>query len=168
MKLYVANCTKQIMNFVYRVPGLGKLHEQKIMPGTQEVIYKPDMSSEIANYIIRQHERYGMVVANEVSRAKAFVGACYSIDTPVDVDKIMSAAKINDKVLIAQGQEFRKNAAVALSDALNSESGGGVNNLTLITKEEPKVGQDAEMGEETITVVDQRRAPRGNVRRKAG
>ena len=121
--LYVANCSKQRLDFIYRVPEKEGTRRQMIPPGGQERIYQAGMQPEVLDAIVSQHERYGMVRASEIDRRKPFVGLCYEIDKPIRVEKIMYADEHNAGVLTEISAEARKLSAAALHDAIERGAG---------------------------------------------
>jgi hypothetical protein len=125
MQLYLANCTKQILDFQYRVPeDRSKMpYRTSIAPGTQQVIWKPD-SLPVLMAIVDQMRPYGLVAVNEVDRTREFIGFCYSIDKPVPMDVMMVADDHNTSVLTQRGVEMRKQTAVAMEHQMFSENDG--------------------------------------------
>lgn len=121
-KLYVANCTKHIQMFMYSVPEEKGMRTQRIEIGGQTLIYQ-DSSMDVISYIIGQHEPYGLIASNEVPRTKAFIGLCYGIDRPVDIERILTAAEQNDDVLVRRGQEIRRDTAAMFSNRLTEDVG---------------------------------------------
>ncbi len=142
-KLFIANCSKQIMDFHFRVPESNRIFNQKIGIGEQVQIYK-DTTPAVIDSIVNQHANYGLVPASEVDRTKAFVGMCYSVDKPMDTGKIVAAAEHNDEVLTQRGAEIREVSAVAINQSLEErarESGGQVRHSEVEIQEETKPGQ---------------------------
>lgn len=154
MKLYIANTTKQHHDFIYRTPDMGKTTHQVIQVGGQVQIWKDDTHAAL-DFIINQHASYGLVPVNEIDRTKTFIGLCYSFDKPVDIDAIVRATAHNDDVLVERGLDARKNAAAALNDSMNQDTGGKVNALELEVVEDAKKGEDSDTEKfaETIEVV---------------
>lgn len=164
MKLYVANMTKQFHDFLYTVPEekkQGRFRMQRIAPGEQIRVYQDDMTQADVDAIVSQHEIYGLIGVNEIKRTKAFIGLCFSVDKPVDMEKFMVAEQHNDAVLADRGVEIRKNAAVAVADHIsrNRESSGDLAGLDVEVIEQPKRGgtPDGLMNEKvTVSNNDQR------------
>lgn len=155
MKLYIANCSKQVLDFTYRAPEQERLMSQLIPSGQQIQIYK-DATKQELEYIILQHERYGLVPASEIDREVAFIGACYSFDKHINIDQVMSAAEHNDEALRRQGLEIRKQSAASLNDVLNRETQGGVASFEMEVRQELRPGDNAENPmAETIEVVSE-------------
>jgi len=167
MKLYIANTTKQDHDFVYRVPEIDRMFHQPVPSGQQVLVYK-EMSTSDVDAIIKQHAQYGLTRVDEIDRRKPFIGMCYSIDKQIPVSKIMYAAEHNDDVLAEQGLEGRKEAAAALSDKLNRESGGSLVDLEVQVIEDKKKGDTTKRFDSTIQVTGNPDKPRrGGRPRKA-
>ena len=127
-ELFVANCTKQDHYFVYRVLNDKKRTKvQRISIGGQVKVYT-DMPVEDIDYIVSQHAAYGLIRAEEVTRATKFVGLCYSIGKPVDLEKIMVAEEHNAEVMQEAALQVRRETAVAINNAIEGE-GAVVNRL---------------------------------------
>ena len=120
MRLIVANCTKQNFEFWYMVPEIGKLRKQHIPAGGQSYVHD-DTTIEVITAIVDQHVKYGLIAVEEVNRAKAFIGQCFSIDKPIDVGSIMYAAEHNEGVLFDAAAERRKQAASAFAQSLMNQ-----------------------------------------------
>lgn len=125
MKMYVANCTNQVQQFVYRVPEIPAPRTQTIGIGRQ-VLLSGDLSQRDIDAIIAQHAKYGFksvseVEQRQVDRERSFVGLVYS-DKPISVEKVRRALLQNQDVLVARGKENRTAAAVAASDAINQQN----------------------------------------------
>lgn len=136
-KLYIANCTKQTQDFIYRVLEDSGLRRQRIEVGTQ-IALSGDLSTKDIEYIVEQHARYGMVPDTEVKSTKPFVGTCYAIDRPVKLDYLRLALSHNDVVLTERGQTIRKEAAVAINNQIESSTGQPLKNLEVEVSEDTK------------------------------
>lgn len=152
MKLYVANTTKQNHEFWYRVPESQKVTMQRIPAGGQELIYK-DASAHDLEKIIEDHAAYGLIPVSEIDRTKAFIGMCYQLDTPVEVEKIMVAAAHNDTVLDKVSLESRKAAAASIETSIREVEGSGLNAFETQVVEQTRPGDERETMDETIEVV---------------
>lgn len=126
MKMYVANATRQTVNFVYRLPGQSGLRSHMIPIGKQLLI-PFDLDQQDINYIIETNAVYGFIDHKDIDRTKQFIGLCYSVDKPVPSPKIFNIMDHNMNVLQEQGQKNRQLAAVAanniLEDSLNQNKG---------------------------------------------
>lgn len=155
MILYVANCTKQVHDFLYRVPGEdGRMRKQEVPMGGQIRVYN-DAATHVLKGIIEQHERYGLVPVDEIDRTRDFIGMCYSFDKPIEVEKIMRAVDHNTDVLVKVGQEIRKTAAVATNNQLLELNQGNsdLNHFEVEVVEETKKGDDTPGLNEGIEVL---------------
>lgn len=154
MKLYIANCTKQHADFVYRIPETGKMTQQHIQAGQQILVYKDCPKHEL-EAIIAQHTGYGLVSAKDVKRTHAFIGMCYSFDTPVDVETVMIAAEHNDEVLEERGQTIREELTGAIDHQVKTEAqeaGTAAKNISVEIAEEQRPGQSGETFKQTLAV----------------
>lgn len=119
MRLYVANCSKYVQDFLYRLPEKKNQIFQKIIPiGGQVEVRDAPMDTLV--YIIKQHLHYGLVPVEEIDRTKGFFGLCYSIDRPIDIEKIMNAIDHNEEQLELQSHEHRKRMAASLSNTIDN------------------------------------------------
>lgn len=144
MSLYIANTSKQIFEFHFRLPEKRQTVVVKIRPGQQENIY-PQGSRDVHEYIVEQHRVYGLLPVNEIDRTKAFVGQCYQFDKPIQVDRLMSNFQRNDEWMNEQALERRKEAAAATSlnmDKLAQESDSEVVALEIDVVEQRRAGSD--------------------------
>ena len=124
--LYVANCSKQKHDFIYRIPEETSIRRQQIAPGAQIVVYQPNASLEVVKAIVDQHSMYGLIDVAEIDRRKPFVGLCFRFDKPIVVEKIMQADEHNSGVLERESQEARKLSAAALHNAIERATEGAV------------------------------------------
>lgn len=146
MKIYIANCTQQTQNFVYRVLGQPGVRQQMIDVGRQ-IKLSGDMAMEEIEYIVGQHTRYGMMRDTDVSgKRRGFNGLVYAIDRPVSVDNMTLIVEFNREALIEQGQKLRKEAAVAVTQAIEGET-NTLSALELSVVEEERPGHTPTMAE---------------------
>lgn len=108
-KLYIANTSRQRRVFAARVPEKRDPIRVIINPGRQEMVYEGP--SDSIEYIIEQHETYGIQPADEVKRTKAFIGLAYRIDKPITVENFIIADDVNQQALIEQGRKTREQVA---------------------------------------------------------
>lgn len=164
MKMYVANTTKQNFDFSYRVLEETSLRTQMIPMGGQ-VALSDDLNQGQIDNIVKHHARYGMIRADEIDRARPFVGYCYSIDKPVSIATITKAMHHNTTVLMERGRHIRQEAAIAESGRIESaladaQAPVGLRNFEMAVIEE---NNDGSTGLDPIsegTIVD-RSAPPG-------
>jgi hypothetical protein len=127
-KMYVANCTNQVQQFVYRLPEIPAPRSQTIDIGRQ-VLLSGELTTKDIEAIIKQHSKYGFKSVQEVEQKsnageRPFVGLVYSLDKYINVEKIKRVLLLNHNVLILRGSQQRKAAAVAASDAINQQTEG--------------------------------------------
>lgn len=123
MKLYIANTTKQVQDFYYRIPGHPSSSGlmpllQKIAMGGQ-ICIPADLNTPEIDGIIEQHSNYGLIPADEVDAAKGYVGLMYSIDKPVPAAKMARLIGHNTEVMVERGQKNRESAGIAALDQAN-------------------------------------------------
>jgi len=163
-KLYIANCTKQRHEFMYRAPEQKNPVTQVIEIGSQIMVWKDEPRDVLLN-IVEQHEHYGLISVADIDRTKHFVGMCYQFDKPIDVNKIMYTVENNDTVLEQRALDARKEAAQVISHSLSqvaADTGNGLNSVDVEIKELPPPGKDSNFAE-TITVETRGRGrPRRN------
>jgi hypothetical protein len=122
--LYVANCTRQPHDFLYRVPGedmqlLRRIQIQRIEPGTQQRIHN-ECALPILEAIVDQHRKYGLIPVSEVPNVHDYVGLCFSFDRPVDFERLSYAVDHNLGVLQEQGVKQREEAAIAIDATIEA------------------------------------------------
>jgi hypothetical protein len=140
MRLYVANCTQQIQQFMYRVPETdgamaGGMRVQPIEIG-QQIAVTGDLNKIQVDSIINQHKKYGLIPVEEVDRNRAFAGLCYSIDKPVPVNKLLYVMQVNRTVLDLRGKKTRLEAAIAVNQQVENTMDDQLKKLEFEVKEE--------------------------------
>lgn len=154
-KLFIANCTKQIHDFLYLVPETKRLMMTRIGIGEQAAIYQ-DTQIEVLEGIVAQHQRYGLVPVNEINRTRAFIGLCYQFDKPIDMEKVVLAINHNDEVLIERGATYRKEAAVSFNNMIERDIADGapgrLKEVEVEVIEDTKGVQDQDLMKESILV----------------
>lgn len=129
MRLYAANCTTQNWIFFYRTDikregssdarlnQFQPAKQQAIAAGKQMPVGGAILSKEQVDEIVEQLQRVGAVAEADIGGLRgtktAFV---YSVDRPVSAKSIARVMGINSGVLVQNGQEFRKKAAIASSE----------------------------------------------------
>lgn len=180
MRLYVANLTAQKVVFAYLMTNkdgtlTGGGHRTQDIPIGQQVVVTGDLTTAQIDKIVAHHRKYGMRSVQEIGNLREFVGTCYSVDTPVPRMAIKDGIEANLAVLIDQGKQFRQEAAVATSNALETqlaEQGRpeGLRALALeVVEEEPSGGYRTEkpIGEGIKVTRNETEAPRPQRRRGA-
>ena len=112
MKMYVANATKQINQFWYKTLGRTTPIRQDIREGGQIQI-AGDLLPEDIDYIVGQHSQYGLVKVDEIDRTKTFTGLCYSLNTPIKMEKIQKLMMHNQEVLVERAETTLRDTAIA-------------------------------------------------------
>lgn len=119
-KLYVANATKQTFIFSYRLPEAKQTIQRTIPMGTQ--LFFGDFSSEEIKSIVDQGKPFGMIRVDEANQARDYKGLIYSENYEVKQGKIEFMLRANDDMLDRQGQELRKEAAMANVMGMNTQA----------------------------------------------
>ena len=146
MKLYIANCTKQVQVFSYRIIEKNGVRTQTIPMGGQ-IALADDLTSNEVDDIIEQHAKYGLIDAAMVDRTKEFIGLCYSIDKIVPMTRLRSSLEHNDGVLVERGKQLQTEAALAVNQQIEhsleeSHVPGGLKDLTVSWAEERRDGAE--------------------------
>lgn len=115
--LYVANCTKQTRLFTYMFVENPKPFHHKILAGTQIKIEGSDFEID---QIVKQHEIYGMQLADKVT--KGFSGLAYRLNKVISLDAIQAGFSQKDQEIIDTALEVRKNTAAATDMILNRKA----------------------------------------------
>jgi len=153
-KLFVANCTKHVQDFIYRLPEVPQLYKVTIPIGGQAAIYE-DTDKATLGLIIDQHLKYGLKALSELDRSKGYTGLCYQFDAPIDVERIMSAVAHNDDEIARVGHEVRKAQAAGISAAIDQNMMGSesqLQSLEVEIVEQKKPGENSDKMTETIQV----------------
>lgn len=129
MRLYIANATRQVVDFIYRPthdggPAQQNFRKQQISPGGQ-VRLPEDFSSPEIDSIVGQHAIYGFISVDDVPRSKPFVGICYAIDKEIKLPTIQELFAHNLEVLQERGRKIREDAAVVVHDQIANGLGDG-------------------------------------------
>jgi|SRR5580765_1190204 len=119
MRLYIGNCTQQIVELPYRVIESAGVRFQKIGIGQQTPI-SGDLNQPQVDYIIEQLSKYGLMEFSEVKSTRGHVGLVYSVDKPIPSITLEYGMRQNKNVLINKGKETRKLAAVAINNAIET------------------------------------------------
>lgn len=166
--MYVANCTMQIQDFIYRLPENLKARQQRIEIG-QQIQISGDLSTQDIEAIIQQHSPYGLIAADEVDRSRgAFIGLCYSLDKPVNMARVQSALDNNSLVLTERGHMIRQEAGLATHKVISDGNPGVLQSMDFEVVEQPsKDGRDIQVNEK-IKIDPKASPPSGNPKRAAG
>jgi hypothetical protein len=119
--LFIANTSTKHNEFLFRLPGVDQLRRVNIPAGRQMEVLR-NASQEEVDAVINQHAAYGLVHESQVKNADKFTGMLYQIDKPVSISAMELTVEKNKDVLLEQGHEIRKIAAVAIDDSLRKLS----------------------------------------------
>jgi hypothetical protein len=123
VKLYIANTTTQNWEINYRLPERDRPSVRKV-PAGQQLILVANGSTPEVDMIIEHLRKYGGRDVSEVPKVRTFIGIVYSVDKPIDPERMMVAHEQNLVALIKQGEEIRKEAAVAIDEKLQEQTEG--------------------------------------------
>lgn len=129
-KMYVANGSKKIHIFAFRLPTgvkmpngreeLGNVVTYSIPMGGQ-VCVGDDLTTPEVDAILKQHKPYGLVDSADIDRLQAYHGLCYSLDKPVQSNRITYLLHNNDSQLRILGRQIRQETAIANNAILENE-----------------------------------------------
>lgn len=159
MKMYIANCTLQDHDFIYRLPESRGNRTQRVLAGQQIQISGDNLSQADVDAIVKQHHIYGLTRVSEIDRKKKFVGLAYDIDQKIALNRIRYALDHNQDVLKERGKQQRLEAAVASHDAIQGNNPALKSLDVSIEEQETKSNPDPTLSE-TITVAKD--APEGD------
>lgn len=114
--LYVANCTQQNHQFIYRLPEKTQSVSRDISGGQQISIN--NLSEPDLNSIVEHHRRYGMVRVGEKTDATHATPTVYQVDKPITVVQLQAVIERNHLILQADGRRRRELAGMAISSAI--------------------------------------------------
>jgi len=138
MKLWIANCTKQIKEIPYRLPESRRIFELKIMPGEQKAL-PHDLTKENCDYFINQQKFYGLRDQKTVKNVKEHVGLIYAVvdgdkPNPIDMNRVTEIRERNDEVITEGVEKDMQQTLLAADHTLRSMTGdeGKVNALEIV------------------------------------
>jgi hypothetical protein len=120
-KLYIANTTQQVQDFQARIPEISQI-VRVVVPIGGQVPIPMELNPLQIEAIVEQHSRYGLVAVSEIDRTKDFIGLCFQVDKPINVERVKYAAVHNFEVLEKRGDQIRKEAAVSVSNAVEEQT----------------------------------------------
>lgn len=144
MNLFIANCSKQNLEFTYRLPGSMQVVRMPIEAGKQVNISnlkQPDLDA-----IIKQHAKYGLVHAKEAAGKQQFAGYAYSVDKPVTLNQITDKMEHNVDVAVDRANDMRAATTLATAEALQEDAakiGVEVGDVSVEVREEMKNPSDS-------------------------
>ena len=117
-KLYVANATSQVWEFPYWLPEAPRHYVQTIQLGSQIQVPGPgrELSQPAIDAILRQHQKYGLVQVDEALKGVHFYGLAYSVDRPIQFEKLQRLVTKYRDILNRRGHEARRAAAIATNE----------------------------------------------------
>jgi hypothetical protein len=124
MKLYIANCSMQQQDFVYRMIENPAPRRQMIEVGGQIQI-SGNLRTEDIDFIVEQHGIYGLFDASTVAQTQRHIYLLYAVDKPVTANQMRQALERNLEIMGIKGVELRKEAALAVDDTLQKNSPPG-------------------------------------------
>jgi hypothetical protein len=188
MRLYVANCTMQLMRLQYRLDfdPTGQVINRHIAPkfvdigSGKQMSVGGDLELPAVQELISQLNPYGMLGEVDVlaGRQDKFCSMVFQLDRPVSAEAIRRTAAKNKEIRLAEGEERRRRMAIAANETIDAQvrasaPEGMLGNLNLTPAE---VGLEqlvqSEAGERTINeaftiVQDPSMAPPPGTRRAA-
>lgn len=144
-KMYVANGTRQVQDFNYRLPGDPQPYQVRIPIGMQ-VKLPNDLSQPEIDHIIKKNAKYGFVDADEAKRRKHYIGMIYALDKPVPSPKVEFVLMHNLDILRARGKENRKMAALTANKKLEEQL-AAIPGLANLEGMEMEITQEVKPGE---------------------
>lgn len=151
VKMYVANCTKQVQDFQYVLPGgNGRPRKQPIAIGGQ-IRVSGDLSTAEVAAVVEQHAKYGMRSVLELRNARDYTGLIWD-EKPINVPRILPEAfELNDGVLDARGRQIRTEAAVAANNRTEEQSGRKIDayEVSIVEEDNRRTGHTGRMNETT-------------------
>lgn len=173
MKLYIANCTRQLSILNYRIPEVPNPVSSPVEVGRQfSASGTRELNSPQIDSIIAQLTIYGMRSVKDEIRDE-MIPYIYSIDEPVRPEEIRRVMEHNSGQLTQRGRRLREDAALATKanmDKLASadEIAQPPSTLELSVQQEKPIGDEPQMSEGVRIRQDDApgdKAPRGNKRR---
>lgn len=116
MKLYIANCSRQTHNFIYKLPERTQQYGQPVRAGEQIII---ENNADVIRHIIDQHAPYGFLAADKL--AKNFSGICYSIDKEVSLARFKDGADQKTENLENLSKDILAAGALAMDQTVDNE-----------------------------------------------
>jgi hypothetical protein len=163
--LFIANTSKQHHDFYFRRPEAKQNTLIPIKAGQQVQVLK-EVTSDVVDFVIAQHRKYGLMSAEEAARKhKGFTGLVYSVDKPAPAKLLLGTFENNDRVLKEVAKENLANQAGAtmakIQDNLQEQGiDANLRHMEVEITEQVKPGEEAKMEDVKIEV-----AAKGNERR---
>ena len=136
VNMYIANCSSQNVDFIYRMPRTPAPRMQNIPIGRQIKI-SGELTAPDIEMILKQHAKYGLIHISEIDRTRPYAGLCWS-EKPVSVERLKRQWLHNQGVLTERGKGYRQAAAVATMEQINESSGNtALKSLEMSVEEVP-------------------------------
>jgi hypothetical protein len=173
MKLFIANCTKQTLEFYYRMPDQKpkERHDLLTVPSGGQVQFPGDHIRPVLDAIVSQNAGYGWIESSQISRKHPFVGVCYSFDKPVSNDIMCRLIEVNDTIKDDAAQEEMVRAASAMAqkfDELDRETSRDgaprLQRLDVSIDDVPNRGEDREATADGVSLTREAPASRRRAR----
>lgn len=119
MQLYIANGTRQINDFHYRIPETKQVRRQTIAVGGQ-ILISGDLTKVEVDAVIDQHRKYGLIPADEIDTSNGPAPLCFQVGRPIPPERISLLMQRNAGVMVMRGRESRKAAAIVMANALGT------------------------------------------------
>lgn len=162
-KLYVANCSQQNQSVNYRLIESVGVKQQTIEIGQQIILGGRDITDIQIDGIIEQLDPYGFFRADTIGKQHHYAGLVYSLDKPVSLDLMSRVIERNREILIHKGREIRQQAAVAVNNSLDENTGSAPDMLEMSVQEEKRgTGGDSSTDPLSEGVRVTKHADRGN------
>lgn len=154
MKMFVANCTNQVQEFHYSVPGQRSRRTQTIGIGNQIQI-SGELTSEEVDAIVEQKGPYGMFAASSVAQTHQHIQLLYATGKPVTSNQMRQALERNLALMGNEGVRLRQAAAIAVNNGAVENHPNEFQGMDIEIVEQPaKDGPAPTINEEIIVRQD--------------
>lgn len=140
-KLYIANTSKQHVDFTYRLRDEKKIDQtktptnregdlileknyrtEKILVGVQILVGGGKLSEKQIACIIDQYADKGLRDSTQISRLQEYSGLCYRLDRPVELEKVHLFFEQNDRHLNERAEDRREETAAAFAQGMQNRA----------------------------------------------
>lgn len=122
MNLWIINCTKQNHIINLRHSEQTKLTPHRINMGSQKCVLENASKIEI-EAILNQLRHYRLINISNVDSDREITGLCYSINKPVEAEKIYGAIETNGDRLDEQASKIQEYSALAANEFIEKTLG---------------------------------------------
>jgi hypothetical protein len=116
--VYVANTSLHHHELRFALERGGKVYRQRIPIGGQIRVLDRSLTAEELGFFIARQERYGTRNVREMGAESKYVGLCYSVDRPVQLNAIKGNLEHNAEVLDEQRDRRLEQSTVAIANML--------------------------------------------------